>query len=114
MEAMCLSQKQLMHNGTLRDIHTLINTLFIHILTTLDAAHKLEPLSDQEVALVEAACEHTRQLFVTSNGTVWGHVWVYHVPQSFRKWKTMFPFLGYGVEGRHRALKQEIWLSARG
>ena len=56
------------------------------------------------------------QLFVTLNakGTVWGHVWVYHVPRFFRKWKTMFPFLGYGVEGRHRALKQEIRLSARG
>ena len=33
--------------------------------------------------------------------TVWGHVWVYHVPQFFRKRKTMFPFLRYGVEGRH-------------
>ena len=116
VEAMYLPNKQLMHNGTMRDIHTLIKALFIHILTVLDAAHKPEPLSDQQVALVEAACEHTRQLLVTLNakGTVWGHVWVYHVPQFFQKWKIMFPFLGYGVEGRHRALKQEIRRSARG
>ena len=66
MESMYLSNKELMHNGTMRDIHTLINALFIHILTVFDAAHKPDRLSNQEVALGEAACEHTRQLFVIS------------------------------------------------
>ena len=54
VEAMYLSKKQLMHNGTMRNIHTLINALIIHLLTVLDAAHKPQPLSDQDVALVEA------------------------------------------------------------
>ena len=47
-------------------------------------------------------------------GTIWSHVLKVHCAQFLQEWGTLFPFLGYGVEGRHRLLKKHLRLSPMG
>ena len=46
--------------------------------------------------------------------TPWVHVWLGHVPAFLRHWGTLFPFIGHGVEGRHRRMKREVSTSTCG
>eukprot|EP00992_Anisonema_acinus_P011647 TRINITY_DN7578_c0_g1_i1.p2 TRINITY_DN7578_c0_g1~~TRINITY_DN7578_c0_g1_i1.p2 ORF type:complete len:108 (+),score=13.22 TRINITY_DN7578_c0_g1_i1:186-509(+) len=46
--------------------------------------------------------------------TPWVHVWLAHVPQFIRHWGTLYPFIGHGVEGRHRHMKREVSSSTSG
>ena len=85
-----------MQNGTMHDMHTLVSALCMHIIIVTYVARKSQLLRDQEIALEEEACEHTRRIFVTlsAKGAVWGHVWVYHVPEFSRTWIPCFPLWG--------------------
>eukprot|EP00992_Anisonema_acinus_P012388 TRINITY_DN8089_c0_g1_i1.p2 TRINITY_DN8089_c0_g1~~TRINITY_DN8089_c0_g1_i1.p2 ORF type:complete len:136 (-),score=17.17 TRINITY_DN8089_c0_g1_i1:67-474(-) len=42
------------------------------------------------------------------------HMWLQHVPQFLRHWGTLYPFIGHGVEGRHRLMKCEVRSSTCG
>jgi hypothetical protein len=44
--------------------------------------------------------------------TVWGHVWTVHLPQFLRRWKSLYPFVCHGVEGKHRVFKADLQMSA--
>ena len=46
--------------------------------------------------------------------TPWVHVWLGHLSHFLDEWHTLYPFIGHGVEARHRLLKREISRSTCG
>ena len=81
----------------------------------LQVAYAEHP-TDAEIA---AACKGTTQLRkilhqLEAPTTPWAHVWTCHVPQFLQTWRTLYPFLCHGFEGRWRDLKGEIKHSTHG
>lgn len=53
-----------------------------------------------------------RLAYLKAPATIWGHVWTGHLPQFLRRWRTLYPFVCHGVEGKHRVFKADLQLSA--
>jgi hypothetical protein len=70
--------------------------------------------SEAEVVRFEQCALDLRQrlAYLKAPTTIWGHVWTGHLPQFLRRWRTLFPFVCHGVEGKHRVFKADLQLSA--
>jgi hypothetical protein len=71
------------------------------------------PTDAQVVRFQEFATDlRMRCKVLKAPATIWGHVWTVHLPQYLRRWRTLYPFVCHGVEGKHRVFKADLQLSA--
>jgi hypothetical protein len=88
---------------------------FICLAIMVDALYVKKP-SEEEIANVQRKGSEMREhmRLLGGDATPWGHIWTIHVPQFLWKWGTMLPFVAHGLEGRHKAFKQDVRLSCGG
>ena len=116
VDAFNLVRKDFNHQGTRYTCHHLVRALLSHCDTMYSVSYTRKPVSKEDQKRFCTAASQFGALLSTMDGkgTVWGHVWVAHGSQFLTTWGTLYPFLCHGVEGRHRWLKREVALSARG
>ena len=83
--------------------------------TMLDIAYDPMPPAADRVRFAEAAATQRQAMQqLGCRCTPWVHVWLGHLRHFLDHWRTLYPFIGHGVESRHRLLKREISRSTCG
>ena len=116
VDAFNLVRKDFNHQGTRYTCNHSVRALLSHCDTMYSVSYTRKPVSKEHQKRFCTAASQFGALLSTMDGkgTVWGHIWVAHASQFLTTWGTLYPFLCHGVEGRHRWLKREVALSARG
>jgi hypothetical protein len=93
----------------------LFTECFRALTTQMDVAYTPSPTPEERDAFRAASADLRRSmLLLDCKATPWVHVWLCHLHQFLDAWGTLYPWLGHGVEGRHRRLKQEVRTSTCG
>jgi hypothetical protein len=81
----------------------------------VDIAYTPSPTPTERAAFAQASVDlRLSMAALQCKSTPWVHVWLGHLHQFLEAWGTLYPWLGHGVEGRHRRLKQEVRTSTCG
>ena len=96
-----------------------VGVTFGHAFRALSVQLDVAYLSTVSVSQMDAFDNQTSILrdcigHLGAKCTPWVHVWLCHVPAFLRRWGTLHPFIGHGVEGRHRRMKREVATSTSG
>jgi hypothetical protein len=84
------------------DMKAMVNVVYTPLPTAEDIA-RFKVLADDLRA---------RLAYLRAPTTIWGHVLSVHTPQFLSRWRTLYPFVCRGVEGKPRVFKADLQLSA--
>lgn len=94
-------------------VHLTLHVAFTDMKAMVAIVYTPKPSDTDIDRYLELANDLRQRLaYLRAPTTVWGHVWTIHTPQFLHRWRTLYPFVCHGVEGKHRVFKEDLQNSA--